>query len=152
MRPAASCSVLRVASVTERTSDCQPHLHPPCPACQPVHSMEWATGGGGCTPNQNGLGQSLASFTRLTLPCACLILAAGGVDVVVLAYLCLLGPYSKTVLVCPDAQDPGVEGSKESKLRAACGYASQSSPGCGWGLQLTQGQWAIWRVTLYQGS
>lgn len=30
--------------------------------------------------------------------------AAGGVDIVVLAWLCLLGPYSKTVLVCPDAQ------------------------------------------------
>ena len=73
--------------------------------------------------------------------------AAGGVDVVVLARLCLLGPHSETVLVCPDAQGPGAQGPAEPKVRAACGQAGQSSHGCGWGLQLTQGQWAIWRVT-----
>lgn len=37
------------------------------------------------------------------------------------AQLCLLGPYSKTVLVCSDAQDPGVEGPAEPKVRSAYG-------------------------------
>lgn len=81
--------------------------------------------------------------TPLCLP---LFWAAGGVDVV-LAQLCLLGPHSQTVLVCLDAQGPGAEGPAEPKVRAPCDQAGQSSPGCGWGLQFTQGQWAIWRVT-----
>lgn len=40
--------------------------------------------------------------------------AAVGVDIVVLAQICLLGPYSLTVLVCPDEQAPGAEGPAQS--------------------------------------
>lgn len=44
--------------------------------------------------------------------------AAVGVDIVVLAQICLLGPYSLTVLVCPDEQAPGAEGSAQSPKSA----------------------------------
>lgn len=40
--------------------------------------------------------------------------ASVGVDDVVLAQLCPLGPYSMTVLVCPDEQGPGAEGPAQS--------------------------------------
>lgn len=66
MRPAASCSVPRVASVTERTSDRHIYTFPAPPVSQST-PWKWA-GRLGCTPNQNGLGQAWLLFTRLTLP------------------------------------------------------------------------------------
>lgn len=60
--------------------------------------------------------------------------AAVGVDIVALAQICLLGPYSLTVLVCPDEQAPGAEGPAQSPksgmlvIRQACSLLRDSGP------------------------
>lgn len=104
--------------------------HPPCPACQPVRPTEWAT--------WDALLARVAldkpgSFYPLDIPLCLPLLGQLAGWTLVLAQLCLLGPYSKTVVLFPDAQDPGAEEPAQN-LKSGVLVAKQAkrSPGCGW--------------------
>lgn len=125
MRPAASCSAPRVASVTERTSDCHICTLPAPPVSQSIPQNGPPPWGGGMHSEPEWPWTSLASlYPPDTPPVLASFWAASGVDIAVLAQLCLPGPYSKTV--CPDARDPGVEGPAEPQSQGLLGARQPS--------------------------